>query len=186
METHINKAKVMSTYDYNKRRSTIGRIGDDLPQSHPSDDGDVHDDGRRMDDGEAYPSSSSSNANCCTWKVASIFLLLVASSLVVTWKVLPFDDIVANYIPEFDEPASPYTGPEAGGDATGGGGTTDQIPDGDDNGADDETIGTYVPSFMACPNDGSLCCNGSADNCVLPINEMMFGLVHNAMSSEGM
>ena len=175
---------------YSNRRSTIGStIGDggggrrDDGRPPPQDEYDdvMVGDVRRMDDGEAYPTSSS-GANCCTWKVASIFLLLVAASLVVTWKVVPFEDIVDDYIPTFDEPTNPYTGPEAPAPPADG-----EITDGDDDGGanDDAAIGTYVPSFMTCPNDGSLCCNGSSDNCVLPVSEMMFGLVHNAMSSEG-
>jgi len=55
--------------------------------------------------------------------------------------------------------------------------------------------GLIVPSFMTCPSNtefrmtaegDELCCNGSVGNCNLRVNEMMFGMVHNAMSSEGM
>ena len=48
--------------------------------------------------------------NCCTWKVATVFLLFVAVLLVVIWLMLPAEDIVAKYIPEFAEPANPYLG----------------------------------------------------------------------------
>ena len=41
---------------------------------------------------------------------------------------------------------------------------------------------------MQCPdassNGSELCCNGSPLNCQLKVNEMMFAMVHNAMSSE--
>ena len=48
--------------------------------------------------------------NCCTWKVATVFLLFVAVLLVVIWLMLPAEDIVAKYIPEFSEPENPYLG----------------------------------------------------------------------------
>lgn len=100
------------------------------------------------------------------------------------------------YIPQFPEPENIYIGPEAGSDADNGvsptpssgagdGGFTiglppSQAPGNDNNGE----VGIAVPSFMKCPEDGGLCCNGSPDNCKLRVDEMMFGLVHNAMSSE--
>ena len=129
--------------------------------------------------------------NCCTWKVASVFLVLVAVALIVTWQLLPAEEIVVKYLPKFDEPVNPYTGPEAGSPSGNGGGggngseeggiavgmPPSQTPAGD--------IGTVIPSFMQCPEDGSDCCNGSPSNCKLRVDEMMFGLVHNSMSSEG-
>ncbi|KAL3822275.1 hypothetical protein ACHAXA_005908 [Cyclostephanos tholiformis] len=168
----------MSSSDYySKRRSMVGTtIRDDgPPQSRQSDDV----------KGPIYETASPTHANCCTWKVASAFLILVATSLVVAWVALPADDIVARYIPDFDEPANPYSGPEAGGapseNAGNDGVPPSQAPD--DDGVDDG-IGTFVPSFMQCPGDGELCCNGSVDNCMLRVDQMLFGLVHNAMSSE--
>ena len=63
------------------------------------------------------PLTTSSNSraqqprkNCCTWKVATVFLLFVAVLLVVIWLMLPAEDIVAKYIPEFSEPENPYLG----------------------------------------------------------------------------
>lgn len=125
--------------------------------------------------------------NCCTWKVAAVFLVMVAVALILTWQMLPAEDIVAKYIPQFEEPESPYSGPEAGtpstdGESGGGGGMTIGVPP-SQTPADDLT-GTTVPSFMQCPDGGEECCNGSSANCKLRVDEMMFGLVHNAMSSE--
>jgi len=149
--------------------------------------------------------------NCCTWKVAAFFLVLVAVALILTWQLLPAEDIVAKYIPQFDEPENIYSGPEAGapggggsagggdgdggesekdGDAAGGeaggndGGVTIDvdIPNGETS--DESEVGTAVPSFMKCPEGDELCCNGSPLNCNLRVDQMMFGLVHNSMSAE--
>mmetsp|Transcript_21269 Transcript_21269/g.38497 ORF Transcript_21269/g.38497 Transcript_21269/m.38497 type:complete len:445 (-) Transcript_21269:186-1520(-) len=133
--------------------------------------------------------------NCCTWKVATVFLCFVAGALVLTWQLLPAEDIVAKYIPQFDEPVTAYSGPEAGAPSSGGvsddggaggndgGGITIGMPP-SQTPADENGAGTTIPSFMKCPEDGGLCCNGSPDNCKLRVDQMMFGLVHNAMSSE--
>ena len=94
-------------------------------------------------------------------------------------------------------------GPEAGiptnTDESGGssGGSSNNQDDGEDNNVaigmppsqtpgEDDDMGLSVPSFMQCPDEGNeLCCNGSINNCKLRVNEMMFGMVHNAMSTEG-
>jgi len=137
-------------------------------------------------DGLIMATKPKQRGNCCTWKVATAFLFMVAIGLVVTWQLLPAEDIVAKYIPQFEEPMSPYTGPEAGipssdgGDIDNGGISIDDPPS--QNPSDD--IGVVVPSFMKCPEGDEECCNGSTDNCKLRVDEMMFGLVHNAMSSE--
>lgn len=120
--------------------------------------------------------------NCCTWKVATLFLFIVAASLVTAWVALPADDIVAKYIPKFDAPASPYAGPEAGIPGENGGsgsGINSQTTNMDNTG-----IGTVVPGFMQCPSNNKQCCNGSTANCGLRVDQTMFALVHNAMSSE--
>lgn len=49
---------------------------------------------------------------------------------------------------------------------------------------DDDGIGNAVPSFMTCPTDGSVCCNGSNSNCGLRVDQMMFSMVHNANAAE--
>lgn len=132
----------------------------------------------------AYPAK-----NCCSWKVATLFLVLVATSLVLAWIAFPAEDIVAKYIPEFEAPENPYTGPEAGAPA-GNGGITIGMPPSQSPGEEDEDAsydwsGNTVPSFMQCPEDGdATCCNGATINCKIPVNKMMFGMVHNAMSSE--
>mmetsp|Transcript_15210 Transcript_15210/g.31011 ORF Transcript_15210/g.31011 Transcript_15210/m.31011 type:complete len:423 (-) Transcript_15210:163-1431(-) len=133
--------------------------------------------------------------NCCTWYVAAAFLVLLAISLIVTWTMLPAEDIVMKYLPHFDEPENPYLGPEAGDPLDG---REDDL-DGGEASADDDLvdigdlpeevadgnyeIGTTVPTFMRCA-DGEECCNGSSSNCDLRLNEMMFGMVHNSMSTE--
>jgi hypothetical protein len=138
--------------------------------------------------------------NCCTRPIASFFLLLVASALIATWQLFPAEEIAKTYIPKFDAPANPYTGPEAGSpggeafNASGGGGISfindDILGDFDINlpGFNDDSTNNSssvtVPSFMTCPDDGSICCNGSTDNCVLTVNQMMFTMVHNAMAAE--
>lgn len=119
--------------------------------------------------------------------------------LVLTWQLLPAEDIVAKYIPQFEKPENPYVGPEAGEPSSGGGRSEDDDTGGNNDGGgiiigmppseapadnDNAEAGIAVPSFMACPEDGGLCCNGSVKNCKLRVDEMMFGLVHNAMSSE--
>mmetsp|Transcript_778 Transcript_778/g.1469 ORF Transcript_778/g.1469 Transcript_778/m.1469 type:complete len:225 (+) Transcript_778:563-1237(+) len=128
--------------------------------------------------------------NCCTWYVAAAFLVLLAISLIVTWTMLPAEDIVMKYLPHFDEPENPYLGPEAGDPLDG---REDDL-DGGEASADDDLvdigdlpeevadgnyeIGTTVPTFMRCA-DGEECCNGSSSNCDLRLNEMMFGMVHS-------
>ena len=158
-------------------------------------------------------SSNQPKKNCCTWKIATLFLVCVAVGLVVVWVILPAEDIVAKYIPQFDEPDNPYQGPEAGGgeqtstswgdiDNTnsqdGSGGISIGMPPSTTPGGEEvnDDSGLIVPSFMTCPSStefrmtteggDELCCNGSVSNCKLRVNEMMFGMVHNAMSSEGM
>jgi len=136
--------------------------------------------------------NSTPRKNCCTWKVAALFLVFVAVALVLTWQMLPAEDIVVKYIPQFEEPVSPYSGPEAGtpssdggvggGDGDGSGGITIGAPPSQT--PSDDVAGITVPSFMKCPEGGEECCNGSSANCKLRVDEMMFGLVHNAMSSE--
>ena len=51
--------------------------------------------------------------------------------------------------------------------------------------SDDENVANNTaPSFMEYPEEGGLCCSGSQDNCKLCVDQMMFGMVNNAMSSE--
>ena len=96
-------------------------------------------------------------------------------------------------------------GPEAGiptntderGGSSGGSSNNQEDDSGEDNNVaigmppsqtpgEDDNMGVSVPSFMQCPDGGNdLCCNGSINNCKLRVNEMMFGMVHNAMSTEG-
>jgi len=107
--------------------------------------------------------------------------------------------LAKTYLPKFDAPENPYTGPEAGmvggegyGNGTmggGSGGMTDDLFGNVDmtTTTENEAPGTVVPSFMTCPSssdNNQQCCNGSPANCPLPLDEMMFGMVHNAMSSE--
>lgn len=162
---------------YSKKRSNGGNSrNDDLPQSQQSEY-----------DGLKLETTTQPRENCCTWKMAAVFLIIVAASLVLAWVVLPAEDIVAKYVPHFDEPANPYNGPEAGtpGENSGGGSDSDVPPGQTPDDGEGDLIGTVVPSFMQCP-EGELCCNGSVDNCKLRVDEMMFGLVHNAMASEGL
>lgn len=128
--------------------------------------------------------------NICTIPIASSFLLLVAVALIVTWQVFPTESIVVKYLPKFDEPSSPYTGPEAG--SAGGSGTSNNSGGGG-NGIDIDipfenevpvTDASSIPSFMKCDEQEALCCNGSPSNCQLKLNEMMFATLHNAMSTE--
>ncbi|KAL7464697.1 hypothetical protein ACHAXS_005038 [Conticribra weissflogii] len=131
--------------------------------------------------------------NCCTWYVASAFLVLIAVSLIVTWTMLPAEEIVVKYLPHFDEPENPYLGPEAGDsmdgrvdDLGGGEGIADDdlVNVGDLPGvvADESyEIGTTIPSFMKCV-EGEECCNGSSSNCDLRVDEMMFGMKLNNIS----
>lgn len=112
-----------------------------------------------------------------------MFLFCVALSLIVTGVLLPVEDIIISYLPKFDEPANPYTGPEAGSEAdrksplpgTTGNGIADGLPPPPAAGGD-SSIGTVVPKFMACPTDASLCCNGSSLNCGLRVDQMMFAV----------
>jgi len=192
-----------------------------IPQSYKDNNNSAQQHNNAQDQSEAQQqleydnlilsTSSSSNQpkkNCCTWKIASLFLVCVAVGLVVVWVILPAEDIVAKYIPQFDEPDNPYQGPEAGGEQTtswgdidnnnsqdcsgNGGGISIGMPE--EEGVNNDS-GLIVPSFMTCPSNkefrmtaegDELCCNGSVSNCKLRVNEMMFGMVHNAMSSEGM
>lgn len=172
---------------------------DSLPQSYKSSDDSSPGAEQVEYDGLLVATAGPRKKNCCTWKVASVFLAFVAVGLVLTWQLLPTEDIVAKYIPEFEEPANPYYGPEAGDSSSGGGGSENESGGGDNGGggitigmppsqtpANNEVVeaGITVPSFMKCPEDGELCCNGSVKNCKLKVDEMMFGLVHNSMSSE--
>ena len=94
------------------------------------------------------------------------------------------------------EAGIPTNTDESGGSS--GGSSNNQDDSGEDNnvaigmppsqtpGEDDDMGSVSVPSFMQCPDGGNeLCCNGSINNCKLRVNEMMFGMVHNAMSTEG-
>ena len=94
------------------------------------------------------------------------------------------------------EAGIPTNTDESGGSS--GGSSNNQDDTGEDNnvaigmppsqtpGEDVDMGSVSVPSFMQCPDGGNdLCCNGSINNCKLRVNEMMFGLVHNAMSTEG-
>jgi hypothetical protein len=157
-----------------RTRTKGGSSGNDLPQSQQLEY-----------DGLIIETTPPTRENCCTWKVAAVFLIVVAASLVLAWRVMPADEIVAKYIPKFDKPASPYTGPEAGTPGENDGGGTGVPPSQTPDDTVDDGIGTVQPSFMQCPEGGELCCNGSVDNCNLRVDQMMFGLVHNAMSSEG-
>ena len=143
--------------------------------------------------------SSPPKKNCCTRPVASVFLLLVAAGLITAWQLLPAEEIAKTYIPKFDAPENPYTGPEAG--APGGeafnasdAGFLGDVSLGDFDinlpgvsfGGDNDagTSNVVVPSFMTCPSNNNLCCNGSASNCVLRVDQMMFSMVHNANAAE--
>ena len=86
------------------------------PQSYKDNTDDAYDQSATQAeyDGLKSLTTSSNRApprkNCCTWKVATVFLLFVAVLLVVIWLMLPAEDIVAKYIPEFAEPEQPYLG----------------------------------------------------------------------------
>jgi hypothetical protein len=141
------------------------------------------------DDDEYDRLVSPPKKNRCTVLVASIFLVLVAVALVVTWQVFPTEDVVVMFLPKFNPPASPYTGEEAGTttsdnniDYKGGGAIDIDIPLETEVPNSDVTS---IPSFMTCPTDSEqLCCNGSPQNCQLKVNEMMFATLHNAMATE--
>ncbi|KAL7489944.1 hypothetical protein ACHAW6_015680 [Cyclotella cf. meneghiniana] len=136
--------------------------------------------------------------NCCTRPVAAVFLLLVASALITAWQLFPAEEIAKTYIPKFEAPRNPYTGIEAGapggenfnGSDSGFGFNDDLFGEfnvnlpgiGTGGGTDDWTSGGAVPSFMTCQSQE--CCNGSSDNCILRVDQMMFTMVHNAMATE--
>ena len=92
------------------------------PQSYKDTDDAAHDQSATQaeyDGLKSLTTSSNSRAqqprkNCCAWKVATVFLLFVAVLLVVIWLMLPAEDIVAKYIPEFSEPENPYLGEHKG------------------------------------------------------------------------
>ncbi|KAL7524514.1 hypothetical protein ACHAXR_000902, partial [Thalassiosira sp. AJA248-18] len=169
---------------------------DSLPQSCKKDSNESSTDHQRQQELEydgllTAASNSSPRKNCCTWKVAAVFLVFVAGALVLTWQMLPAENVVVKYIPTFPEPSNPYQGPEAGAPSSGGeaqndgggGGITIGVPP-SQTPSDDEVVGIITPSFMMCPEGGGLCCNGSPNNCQLRVDEMMFGMVHNSMSTE--
>ena len=141
----------------------------------------------QADDDEYGRLVSPPTKNRCTILVASIFLVLVVVALIVTWVVFPTEEIVVKFLPKFDAPASPYTGPEPGSDATdtNNSGQEGEIGTAFDNEEPIDDGYTSIPSFMTCPSSSSeLCCNGSTLNCQLKVNEMMFGTLHNAMAAE--
>ena len=159
---------------------------DSLPQSYKGDSNNQYSADEIEYDGLLLTAKSPPRPNCCGWKAATLFLIFVAVALVLAWQIMPAEDIVSKYIPQFDEPENPYTGPEAGVPSADGGENEGDInigsmPDEDDD--NNNSAGLTVPSFMQCP-EGTLCCNGSASNCNLRVDQMMFGLVHNAMSTE--
>ncbi|KAL3809381.1 hypothetical protein ACHAXA_007457 [Cyclostephanos tholiformis] len=51
------------------------------------------------------------------------------------------------------------------------------------SGDESETQGTGATLDLKAANSCEGCCNGLASNCNLRVNEVMFGMVHNAMSS---
>ena len=79
------------------------------PQSYKDND-DAEYDGLKSLTRTSSNRAQQPRKNCCTWKVATVFLLFVAALLVVIWLMLPAEDIVAKYIPEFSEPENPYLG----------------------------------------------------------------------------
>ena len=120
----------------------------------------------------------------------------MASALIAAWQLLPAEEIAKSYIPKFEEPRVPYTGIEAG--APGGeafnasssgfglnddlfGNVNVDIP-GFRGSTDDDSGSFTVPEFMTCDSDE--CCNGSAANCVLRVDQMMFSMVHNANAAK--
>lgn len=120
--------------------------------------------------------------------MATLFLFSVALSLILTGVFLPAEGIIIAYLPKFDAPANPYTGPEAGSDAdkksslpgTTGNDVAVGLPP--SPAGEDSSIGKEVPNFMQCPTDASLCCNGSPLNCGLRVDQMMFGVSsHDAL-----
>ena len=127
--------------------------------------------------------------NRCTVPVAAFFLSMVAVSLIVTWQLLPKENIVVKFLPKFEAPDNPYTGEEAGPDATtfdgnqnnGGADINIDVPMENEVPISDAIT---VPSFMKCNDSDELCCNGSAQNCQLKVNETMIATLHNAMSTK--
>lgn len=83
------------------------------PQSYKDND-DAEYDGLKSLTRTSSNRAQQPRKNCCTWKVATVFLLFVAALLVVIWLMLPAEDIVAKYIPEFSEPENPYLGEHKG------------------------------------------------------------------------
>jgi hypothetical protein len=42
---------------------------------------------------------------------------------------------------------------------------------------------TPLLAQQSCPDAGETCCNGFPNLCAMPVNEILFGMAHNAMSS---
>ena len=84
------------------------------PQSYKDNDDAEYDGLKSLTRTSSNSRAQQPRKNCCTWKVATVFLLFVAALLVVIWLMLPAEDIVAKYIPEFSEPENPYLGEHKG------------------------------------------------------------------------
>uniref|UniRef100_A0A7S4NC52 Phosphatidylinositol-specific phospholipase C X domain-containing protein n=1 Tax=Odontella aurita TaxID=265563 RepID=A0A7S4NC52_9STRA len=107
----------------------------------------------------------------CTWPLAIAFLLTLAVTVILIFALGPIEQGVSKAMPHF-EPINfkdDFTNPLPSTIAPSASPVETTDP-------------TY--EFMQCPNDGGKCCNGLESNCDLRLNETVFAVAHNAMSTE--
>mmetsp|Transcript_47979 Transcript_47979/g.88980 ORF Transcript_47979/g.88980 Transcript_47979/m.88980 type:complete len:260 (-) Transcript_47979:149-928(-) len=116
-------------------------------------------------------SNASRDKSCCTWPLAIAFLVSLAVTVILVLALGPLEQGVSKAMPNFE--------PVDFGD--------DQLPG--------LVPSTNAPStspvfdepqyeFIQCLDNGGECCNGREGNCELRLNEMLFAMAHNAMSTE--
>eukprot|EP00594_Rhizosolenia_setigera_P011865 CAMPEP_0178967480 /NCGR_PEP_ID=MMETSP0789-20121207/17623_1 /TAXON_ID=3005 /ORGANISM="Rhizosolenia setigera, Strain CCMP 1694" /LENGTH=398 /DNA_ID=CAMNT_0020653105 /DNA_START=78 /DNA_END=1274 /DNA_ORIENTATION=+ len=108
---------------------------------------------------------------CCTWPYAIAFLLLCIIAGILTWLLVPWDELIGDYLPTFDSPGN--------------------LPPLNQDTDAPSPSPTMNPTFAKLPfskcgsDEGDkMCCNGLESNCQKRINEIMYATSHNAMSSE--
>ena len=114
----------------------------------------------------------------CSWTGAILFIIICIVAGVLAWKLPPWDDIIGNILPTFNNTLS---------GSSSGNTDSDSNVDSFNNPTASPTHAPKVETvpFSQCvPDSESSCCNGLESNCALKVNDIMYAASHNAMSSE--
>lgn len=114
-------------------------------------------------------SKKSKSGGGCSWTGAISFIIICIAAGILIWKLTPWDDIIGDILPTFDNTLSGSSN-----------GNTNNPTTSPTRSPEVETI-----PFSRCdPDSKSSCCNGLESNCRLKVNDIMYAASHNAMSSE--